>query len=150
MILAIGIDSIEIARFSRWHCYPEKSLKKIFTAEEIAYCLHNPAKLAERLAARFAAKEAFIKAFSVAFGQSIKSLPRSFFPYIEVKQMPHGSPHLSIDWKFFNIEVNNINLHLSLTHSKSMATAIVIMEQKCQKNCLTNRRNRLLLTLPID
>ena len=59
MVKGIGIDSIEIARFRLWHTYSYRQLSRIFSSEEIDYCLSNIIKSSERFAVRFAAKEAF-------------------------------------------------------------------------------------------
>ena len=67
MILGIGVDTVEVNRFSEWHTYSKKKLLRIFSDEEIEYCLSNPNKSAERFAARFAAREAFFKALSYAY-----------------------------------------------------------------------------------
>ena len=50
MILGVGIDAVEIARFADWHTKSDKQLRRIFSEEEMAYCLSVPAKTAERFA----------------------------------------------------------------------------------------------------
>ena len=62
----LGIDIVEINRFKDWYTKPKKELERIFSGEEIDYCLENKEKSAERFAARFAAREAFFKAFQSA------------------------------------------------------------------------------------
>lgn len=64
MVLGIGIDSVDIARFEQWHTYSHKKLLRVFSPAEIAYSLENPTKSAERFAVRFAAKEALFKALT--------------------------------------------------------------------------------------
>src|SRR5436853_5452168 len=64
MILGIGVDSVEIARFVHWHTFNRKKLLRIFSESEIEYCLSVTTKSAERFAVRFAVREALFKAYS--------------------------------------------------------------------------------------
>ena len=125
MIKGIGIDSIEIERFKNWADRPYNELKKIFSDTEIAYCLKNKQKSAERFAARFAAKEAFYKALSQA-------LPENDTPFLTicknayVYHKKNGTPHLLVHWE--NITETPCKSLISITHSNSTATAMVIVE----------------------
>ena len=56
MICGIGVDSVEIERFALWLDYSKKRLSRIFSLEEIEYCLQQKNKSAERFAVRFAAR----------------------------------------------------------------------------------------------
>jgi holo-[acyl-carrier protein] synthase len=131
MIGGIGIDTVEIARFIDWHNYPEAQLLRLFSPDEIAYCLQNPLKQAERFAARFAAKEAFFKAFCAMNSQN--NLPLSVIAgAIEVKKAPNGSISLFVNWAFLlntKSHKNTIQSHISLTHTEKTASAIVILEK---------------------
>ncbi len=131
MIVGIGIDSVEIARFAHWHEHPESKLLRLFTLDEISYCLDNPVKQAERFAARFAAKEALFKAFcSMA---PTNKLPLSAIAgAVEVKKEANGNVFLRVDWPFLlNDLIDNCSLqtHLSLTHTEKIATAFIILEK---------------------
>lgn len=124
MILGIGVDSVEVHRFSQWHTFSRKKLSRIFSEQEIDYCLQQLNKSAERFAVRFAAREAFFKAFSAAF-------PEVSIPFLTVckivsikKQV--GRPVLLADW----LSTDGLSFHLSLTHANTIATAFVIIEQK--------------------
>ena len=135
MIVGIGIDSVEIARFAHWYEHPESKLLRLFTLDEISYCLDNPVKQAERFAARFAAKEAFFKAFcSMA---PTNKLPLSaIVGAVEVKKETNGNVFLQVDWPFLLNNLMNyqgIQIHLSLTHTEKIATAFIILE-KMEKN----------------
>jgi|SRR5690606_31235858 len=127
MILGIGVDSVEIQRFAHWHTYSHKKLLRIFSQQEIEYCLQQPNKSAERFAVRFAAREAFFKAICAAF-------PNISFPfltlckYVSVEKQK-GRPILVFDWKSIGIECNACSLHIALTHTDSTATAFVIIEK---------------------
>lgn len=132
MILGVGIDSIEIERFSHWHTYSAKALQKVFAESEIIYCLENKIKSAERFAVRFAAKEAFFKALSQANQEkTLRGL--KVFKHITINKKTNGSPLLQVNWKHFLPEhaiwTESLETHVSLTHTRSMATAIVIIEK---------------------
>lgn len=137
MILGFGIDALEIERFFHWHTYSAKALQKVFAESEIAYCLENNIKSAERFAVRFAAKEAFFKALCASFPQEqFKSL--NVFKNVAIKKSTNGHPILQINWQnFWQASpqlLKTLQIHVSLTHTKSTATAIVILE-KLKKDC---------------
>ena len=127
MILGIGIDSIEIDRFKQWHSYSDKQLVKIFSLEEIRYCRANPLKNAERFAARFAAREALFKALDF-LDQPIPFL--KLCKAVQINKNNTGKPEIDIDWQSLNITDANYIIWLSLTHSKTIATAMVVIEKK--------------------
>lgn len=137
MIQAIGIDSIEINRFAHWHTYQQTSLLKIFSPDEIAYCVSNSAKSAERFAVRFAAKEAFYKAFSTMIAP--QSLPLlTICKNISIVHSDQRVPQFHIKWDYLwktvSIASKSLQVHVSLTHSRTMATAFVIFEQNNSNN----------------
>ena len=132
MIVGIGIDSVEIERFSAWHLHPQEQLKKLFSEQELSYCFSSPLKTAERLAARFAVKEAFFKAFSAM-------TPSHEIPFftvckmVSVQDAPHAAPTLAIDWKTLHATSHKPlriepRCHVSITHTDSVATAMVLLE----------------------
>jgi len=136
MIAGIGIDSVEITRFANWEKYPEGKLSKLFSEQEITYCLQTPKKAAERFAARFAVKEAFYKALS-------QILPNNTIPLlticknITVLHEDNGNPQLDINWNFLlenHPDTPNHNTQqsfksfVSITHTQEIATAIVLIE----------------------
>lgn len=127
MILGIGVDTIEIERFALWHTYSPKKLSRIFSPEEIEYCLAQQNKSAERFAVRFAAREALYKALANAY-------PHHKLPFLTLCayttiQKQDSRPVLFLS-KECGIDLAYIHLHLSLSHAQNHATAFVIIEQR--------------------
>lgn len=132
MILGIGIDSIEIARLAPWVFYSEKELLRVFHKTELTYAFASPLKTAERLAARFAAREACFKALAQHCAQPLPFL--TICKAIHVENQPSGAPKLIVDWDYFAHNGHykthqNLTVHISLTHTKTVATALVIIER---------------------
>lgn len=132
MIVGIGIDSTEIDRFTDFRTYTKKSLEKMFSPTEIEYCLEYEIKSSERFAARFAAKEAFYKAFCTAFPATfLKS--EQVFRQVSIEHQKNGHIKLTINWesilKATTNPVRMLDAYVSLTHTKTVATAIVILEK---------------------
>lgn len=125
MILGIGIDSVEIARFAHWHNYNQKQLLRIYSQCEIDYCLASSVKSAERFAARFAAREALFKAYS--FWQLDHTIPFLTFCKAITIIKKNGAPVPILDRSLAPCKAL-----LSITHTATTATAFVILEQS---NC---------------
>ena len=126
MILGIGIDGIEIERFVKWRNYSFKKLCRIFSEEEVAYCLEKPDKSAERFAVRFAAREALYKALSYAYFDT--KIPFLTLCAQTKIFMVGPQPHLIFKNEFFDSD--NHKIHLSLSHSDNQALAFVIIEKR--------------------
>jgi len=125
-IVGLGIDVIEIHRIEETvHRHGEKFLNRIFTGKERELCLSRKDS-ASCLAARFAAKEALYKALA-AFHDENFVLP---FKNIEILKDESGKPF----FKFYDKALKTIDsigaadFHLSITHSRIFAAAIVIIE----------------------
>jgi len=126
MIQSVGIDSVEIARFDCWKNYTRTSLLKIFSPAELTYSFSNVAKTSERLAARFAAKEAAFKALYSLCTKKTSLL--SWCKLVEVVHAADNQPYLHVAWHVFDLRCIPSALHLSITHTKTTATALVIVE----------------------
>lgn len=130
MILGTGIDSVEIKRFERWQSYAPTQLRRILSPEEIDYCLAQPNKSAERFAARFAAREAFYKALCVA-APGIKLPFLTLCSKVRVARL-QKAPQLEVDWEYLRAlcpaPLTRCKAHLTLTHTATTATAMVILE----------------------
>lgn len=125
--LGLGIDAVEIKRFTKWHLFARKTLKRIFSEEELNYCLSIPKKTSERFAARFAAKEAFFKAISPLLTKPVYFL--QVLPHISVSVTQNNWPELKINWGFFELNKKELKPKtlISLTHTSDTATAVVII-----------------------
>ncbi len=122
-MLTVGIDTVEIARFNEWTTYSKERLLRIFSPDEITYCLEEPVKAPERMAARFATKEAFYKAVTALLKEPIPFTQVG--PLCKVVKHTDGNPSLEIDWQALGLPEHDAQV--SLTHTSALATAIVII-----------------------
>jgi holo-[acyl-carrier protein] synthase len=125
MIIALGIDAVEIERFEKWHLYSRKQLHRVFSQQELNYCLAIKEKSAERFGVRYAAKEAFFKALCQAHPKKLFSLMQ-VIKSCEMVKRAHGAPELYIDWHALNVP--KAQLLVSLTHTSRTAWAAVVMQ----------------------
>ena len=122
MILGIGTDIAEVARIAK--SIENNSFKeKVFSKNEITYC-EAKANKAESFAARFAAKEAFFKALGTGWRGGMA------FNEVEVVNDELGKPTLNVSGKTAEIikEKKIKTIHVSLSHTKEMAIAMVVLE----------------------
>ncbi len=116
MMIGIGVDCVEISSFSEKVIQNETFIKKVFTPDEIEYCKSYAAP-SEHFAVRWVAKEAVLKAFSS------KKL-NIFYDSIEILNDDNGKPYVRI---LKNILNNKFKIHISLSHSDTIAVAFVII-----------------------
>ncbi len=124
MIVATGVDLIEIARIERlWRHGGERFLQRVFTAQERAYCL-GKARPAAALAARFCAKEAVMKCLGTGWGHGVG------FRAIEVVRDDQGVVAITLhDRASAAATARGIaRIHLSLSHIEQTAIAVAIAE----------------------
>ena len=123
MIIADGCDLIEIERIAK-ALQRENFCTRIYTAEELRYAeSKKDLRKAASLAAVFAAKEAVAKALGVGLGQIGWS-------EIEVRHDELGKPFVALSGRARALaeERGVKNIHLSLSHSREYALAMVILE----------------------
>jgi holo-[acyl-carrier protein] synthase len=124
MILGVGTDLAEVERIGKSvERFGERFLKRVFTAQERAYAMRR-ANWAERLAARFAAKEAGMKAIGTGLSGGVS------WQHFEVANEPSGRPTLRL-YGAALAAANALGVKrtsISLTHTKGMALAVVILE----------------------
>ena len=123
MILGIGIDMIEVERVSEKVGKNQGFREMVFSPAEIAYCEAKTNKY-EHYAARFAAKEAFLKAAETGW---INEFDLS---EIEVINDGNGKPSLHLCGRTAQAFAakGSLRISVSLSHLKSIASAIVILE----------------------
>jgi holo-[acyl-carrier protein] synthase len=124
VIKGLGIDTIELPRIARvYAAYQRRFLDRIYAPEEQAYALRYKDPI-PRLAARFAAKEACMKALGTGWNFGVR------WRDIVVVNERSGRPTLRLDARARAVfeESGAGRIHLSITHSKEHATAVVIFE----------------------
>ena len=124
MILGIGIDVVHVHRMKRWRGIPGL-LERYFHPKELsdAMAKGNGADLS--LAARFAAKEALGKALGTGLaGITLKD--------IMVKNRHNGQPEILVSGTAHTAlkQSGAARIHLSLTHERDNAIAIVVLESE--------------------
>jgi holo-[acyl-carrier protein] synthase len=122
MIIGIGIDIIQIERMERWIENP-KLLKRYFHDDELLHASGKKNNMAQTLAARFAAKEAFGKALGTGLAQiALKD--------IMVFNKENGKPEIKLlgSAQEAFIKSGAAKVHISLSHEKENAIAIIILE----------------------
>lgn len=120
-IVGVGVDVIEIARIARAiDQWDRRFLDRIYTAAEQRLCLQRQVPYA-CLAVRFAAKEAFSKALGTGIGGTVR------WKDLEVQQSPAGAPTLLLA-PSLRERLGSVRVHLSLSHSREYAVAVVILE----------------------
>lgn len=116
----VGIDIIQIDRIEKSIKNP-KFLSRIFSPSELKY-FSKKSFNAETIAGNFCAKEAFAK----AMGTGVRGFS---FNEISVLRDYMGTPYISLTGgakKILNAKSNGNSLTVSISHSRNIATAIVI------------------------
>jgi len=124
MILGLGTDLAEVGRIEQSISrFGRRFLERVYTPGEIAYCLRKKTS-GESFAARFAAKEAGAKALGTGISRGVS------WKEFEVRREPSGKPLLHLSGRAAELakELGVQRISLSLTHTKGMAMAVVVME----------------------
>ena len=113
--MGVGIDVVDIERFTRHLERTPRLLQRLFVDEERTL---SPASLA----ARFAAKEALAKALGAPVGLRWHD--------VTVRRDPSGRPHLEVTGTVAAraAQLGVASLHLSLSHDAGIAGAVVVAE----------------------
>ncbi len=122
VIVGIGIDLAEVPRFARMlERWGERFARKVFTDGERSFAVSR-AHPEMHYAARFAAKEAMLKALSVPRG----------LRWHEMEVVGGGTepPRLRLSGKAKQEADRRgiVSVHLSLSHTADVASAVVIAE----------------------
>ncbi len=128
MIAGIGIDLIEIESIAA-NLHSKHFLRKVFTEAEIEEC-QSMANSTERFAGKFAVKEACMKAVGKGIRQG------TWFTQIEVLNEESGAPFVRVSGEMENSvkAIGMSKIHVSVTHTKSAAAAVVILERLDDKS----------------
>ncbi len=115
MIVGIGVDLVDIARFERSIERTPRLIERLFAPSERTLPAHS-------LAARYAAKEALIKALGGSDGVR--------WTDIEVTREASGRPLFALTGTTAEAvaERGITMVHLSLSHDAGLATAYVVAE----------------------
>jgi len=126
LILGTGIDIIECARIQKVMERDIGFRDKIFTPGEIEYCESKNRNKYQHYAARFSAKEALMKAIGTGWRFGIR------FADIEVYHDDLGQPHILLNGKAKELAEKEgfSKIHVSLSHVKELATAVVVLERE--------------------
>jgi len=124
VITGIGVDVVHVNRMVRWRKIPGL-LERYFHPDELSAALAKGSGAELSLAARFAAKEAFGKALGTGLaGITLKD--------IMVKNRHNGQPEILV-WGTARAALENsgaTRIHLSLTHERDNAVAMVVLEHE--------------------
>ena len=124
MLLGLGTDLIETRRVEQSiDRFGDRFLERIFSPLEIAYCKRKK-NAAESFAARFAAKEAGAKALGTGISRGVT------WKDFEVKRETSGRPSLHLSGRAAELAaaMGVKRIQLSLTHSRDLAMAVVVVE----------------------
>jgi len=124
LILGSGIDIIEVQRVeAACEKFGDRFLRRILRPSELAYCLSHKSP-GPFLAARFAGKEAISKAFGAGIGRQLG------WQDMEICRKDSGEPYVVLHGKGQTLlrERGGRIVHLSLSHTAKLATAIAILE----------------------
>jgi len=119
VIVGVGIDVADVARYR----FDERKLawfsRKVYTEHEVAYAMRKR-NWPERLAGFFAAKEATRK----AFGHAIP------WRWVGVTHARSGKPSIELRERASGLMRSRgiRTIHLTITHTGNVAAAVVILE----------------------
>ena len=121
-LIGVGIDAVDVNRFRDIAVRRERFVDRVFTSGERADMAGRRDQI-PGLAARFAAKEATMKALGVGLGAVDLA-------EIEVARAISGAPSLVLSGRALSraSELGVTVLHLSLTHTDALASAVVVAE----------------------
>lgn len=115
MIMGVGVDIVDIARF-------EKSIERTPSLPERLFTEGERGRPVQSLAGHFAAKEALIKALAGSGGMN--------WHEVVVVQNEDGAPSFVLSGKAFaRMQTKGVSaVHLSISHDAGLAIAVVLAE----------------------
>ena len=123
MIVGIGVDVVYVRRLERWQTIPGL-LERYFHPQELSASLARRSAASLSLAARFAAKEAFGKALGTGLAGIV-------LRDILVVNRHNGQPAIEVFGTAAEALTRSgaTKIHLSLTHERENAIAMVVLEK---------------------
>jgi len=118
-VKGLGVDAVDVARFSRALERTPALRAKVFTSDELA-TVADRIDDAPGLAARFAVREATMKALGVGLG--------AFDLHdVSIQRQPSGQPQLKVVGRAAQLaSQRGISAwHVSITHTETVAVAVV-------------------------
>ena len=125
MILGTGFDLTDLPRIKALlEKHEERFLARILTEDELSTLPAEPARRIAYAAGRWAAKEAAVKALGSGFSAGIG------FHDVEVVSLEDGRPELRLHGRAAKLAHDKgvTSLHVSISHERDMAGAMVILE----------------------
>ena len=125
MIAGLGMDIIEVERVAARISGETGFRELVFSQKEIEYCEAKAHKFVH-YAARWAAKEAFFKALGTGWATG------TAFNEVEIVHDEKGKPELFLSGqtKGSMASWGAIKISVSLSHLKTIASAVVIIEKQ--------------------
>ena len=121
-VIGIGTDIVECVRIAKMiERHGELFLERVFTPREVLYCSERKAAT-QHYAGRWAAKEAVLKALGTGWTRGIQ------WTDIEVRNDPVGRPSIVLSGEAlrFSQEIGITDMHISISHCRSHATAYAL------------------------
>lgn len=125
MIIGVGIDNVQSKRMKEMLLkWADRVENRVFDEDELQYSRSREASHLH-LAARFAAKEALFKALGKGLSEGMT------WTDVKVWNDEKGKPQIKLKRKAREIadQMGVAAIHLSLTHTDEVATAVVILEK---------------------
>jgi holo-[acyl-carrier protein] synthase len=128
MIYGVGMDMLEIGRMKKIleGKAGSRFIERVLTSAERDMAQERKGRLNEFVAGRFAAKEAVVKALGCGIGQIVG------FQDMEILPNSSGKPLCILSeaaLKRLGFTADSTRIHLSITHSETLAAAYAIVEQ---------------------
>ena len=122
--MRVGIDAVEIERIEKLYKKEGHNfLNRVFTKKEKEILIElekvNSKQLYSKIAGKYAVKEAVYKALGAGIS----------YNRIEILNYENGKPYVKI-YDYNNKDCEKYNIEISITHDKTNAIAIAIIEER--------------------
>jgi len=122
-IIGLGVDMIEVPRIKQAVDRRSGFLDRVYDRGEVKLSGRGVVRY-EELAGRFAVKEALLKAIKTGWRRG------ATFKDIAVLNEPSGAPYVKLSGRTKEIAdgLGVKKIHVSISHTKELAVAVVILE----------------------